>query len=69
MNPFEWLRQWCIGDSSNRGAELDVVNGEHARAELHYNDRGELRYVTGVGRTFDDAIIAAKDQLPVEVRR
>lgn len=74
INPFEWLLQWCGRDHGNRGAELDIVKGangdrQHARAELHYNDRGELRYVTGIGATFDDAILAAMDQLPAEVRR
>ncbi len=74
MNPFIWLRDWCAVDSSNRGGEFDVVSSDdgdrqHARVQLHYNDRGELRYVTGVGVTFDDAVLAARDQLPAEVRR
>lgn len=69
MNPFIWLRDWCLVDLANRGAELDLnFNGE-PQVELHYQAGGELHYVQASGATFDEAVLAARALLPTEVRR
>lgn len=44
--------------------------GWHPRVELHFEDAdGSEHEVQGIGTTFDDALIAALDALPAEVRR
>lgn len=70
MNPWEWLREWC-NDDDRRSAELDTDDDGHPRVQLDYRISASSfsQFVTGIGATYDEAVLAARDALPIEVRR